>query len=277
LDQRVGFNLIRIKEGDEWKTVFRIRYGYYEYQVILFGLTNVLAMYIRLVNNLLRKYLDNYYIAYLDNILIFTETFEEHIKIVQEILQILMDVGILLKPSKCEFHITETEFLGYIVSTTGLKMSPNKVKEVLEWKQPTIVKEMQSFLGFANFYRRFIKNYSKIAASLIELTKKDIEYKWSSMAQQVFETLKQAFTRAPVLITFDPEQPITVEIDISDYILGIVLSQPGKDKKLQSVVYHSRKLQPAELNYEIYNKELLAIVDTFREWRVYLEGSKHTV
>jgi hypothetical protein len=242
-----------------------------------FGLTNAPATCMRLVNNLLRKYLDNYCVAYLDDILIFTETLEEHIKTVQEILQILMDAGILLKPSKCEFHVTETEFLGYIVSTTGLKMSPNKVKEVLEWKQPTTVKEMQSFLGFANFYRRFIKDYSKIAAPLTELTKKDVEYKWNSAAQQAFETLKQAFTRAPVLITFDPEQPITVETDASDYALGAVLSQPGKDKKLQPVAYHSRKLQPAELNYEIYDKELLAIVDAFREWRVYLEGSKHTV
>jgi hypothetical protein len=125
----------------------------------------------------LRRYLDNYCIAYLDDILIFTETLEEHIKIVQEILQILIDAGILLKPSKYEFHITETEFLGYIVSTTGLKISPNKVKEVLEWEQSTTVKEIQSFLGFANFYRRFIKDYSKIAAPLTELTKKDVEYK----------------------------------------------------------------------------------------------------
>jgi hypothetical protein len=132
LDQCIGFNLIRIKEGNEWKTVFRSRYGYYEYLVISFGLTNAPAIYIRLVHNLLRKYLDKYYITYLDNILIFTETLEEYIKIVKEILQFLMDIGILLKPSKCEFHIQETEFLGYIVSTKGLKISTRKVKEVLE-------------------------------------------------------------------------------------------------------------------------------------------------
>jgi hypothetical protein len=132
LDQHTGFNLIRIKEGDEWKTAFRSRYGYYEYLVIPFGLTNAPATYIRLVHNLLRKYLDKYYVAYLDDILIFTETLEEHIKIVKEILQFLIDTGILLKPSKCEFHVQETEFLEYIVSTEGLKMSTRKVKEVLE-------------------------------------------------------------------------------------------------------------------------------------------------
>jgi hypothetical protein len=197
-----------------------------------FGLTNTPVTYMYLVNNLLRKYLNNYCIVYLDDILIFIETLEEYIKIVQEILQILMDIGILLKPSKYEFHVTETEFLGYIVSTIGLKISPNKVKEVLEWKQPTTMKEIQLFLGFANFYRRFIKDYSKIVVSLTELTKKDIKYKWSSIVQQIFETLKQVFIRALVLIIFDPEQLITVEIDISDYILGAVLSQLGKDKKL---------------------------------------------
>jgi hypothetical protein len=277
LDQRSGFNLIRIVESDVWKTAFITRYGLYEYLVMPFGLCNAPATCMRLVHKLLRKYLDKYCVAYLDDILIFTKTLEEHVKIVREILQILMDAGILLKPSKCEFHVTETEFLGYIVSTTGLKMSPHKVKEVLEWKEPTTIKGMQSFLGFANFYRRFIKDYSKIAAPLMELTKKDVTYKWNDAARKAFETLKQAFTRAPVLITFDPDQPITVETDASDYALGAVLSQPGKDGKLQPVAYYSKKLQPAELNYEIYDKELLAIVCAFKEWEVYLMGSKQTV
>ncbi|RAL65582.1 hypothetical protein DID88_005254 [Monilinia fructigena] len=187
---------------------------------------------------------------------------DQHIKDVSSILESLAKVDLLCKPSKCEFHVTETEFLGFTVSSQGLKMSKDKAKAVLEWKQPNTIKELQSFLGFVNFYRR----------------KDQGSFEWTVEAQESFDTLKQAVAKEPILLTFDPEKPIIVETDSSDFAIGAVLSQPGQNEKIATNrILLSRKLSPAELNYEIYDKELLAIVDAFREWRVYLEGSKYTV
>jgi hypothetical protein len=231
LDLRDGYHLIRIKEGEEWKTAFRTRYGHYEYQVMPFGLTNAPATFMRLMNNVLSPYLDVICICYLDDVLIYSKNKQEHIQDVKKVLTVLRNAKLLLKPSKCEFHVNETEFLGYIVTPEGLKMSPEKIKAVLEWKAPTNVKEVQSFLGFANFYRRFIKNYSAIASPLTELTKKDQTYNWTELAQTAFDFLKKAFTTAPILRTFDPEKEIIVETDASDFAIGAVLSQPGETKK----------------------------------------------
>ncbi|RAL65934.1 hypothetical protein DID88_005595 [Monilinia fructigena] len=278
MDLRNGYHLIRMKEGEEWKTAFKTRYGLYEYQVMPFGLTNAPATFMRLMNNVLSPYLDTCCICYLDDILVYSSNEDQHIKDVSSILESLAKVDLLCKPSKCEFHVTETEFLGFTVSSQGLKMSKDKVKAVLEWKQPNTIKELQSFLGFVNFYRRFIRGYSGIATSLTNLTKKNQgSFEWTVEAQEAFDTLKQAVAKEPILLTFDPEKPIIVETDSSDFAIGAVLSQPGQNEKYQPIAFYSRKLSPAELNYEIYDKELLAIVDAFREWRVYLEGSKYTV
>ncbi|RAL67224.1 hypothetical protein DID88_007999 [Monilinia fructigena] len=257
MDLRNGYHLIRMKEGEEWKTAFKTRYGLYEYQVMPFGLTNAPATFMRLMNNVLSPYLEHLF----------------------SILESLAKADLLCKPSKCEFHVKETEFLGFTVSNQGLKMSKDKVKAVLEWKQPTTIKEVQSFLGFVNFYRRFIKGYSGITNTLnhVKPEKDQGSFEWTAKAQESFETLKQAVAEEPILLTFDPEKQIIVETDSSDFAIGAVLSQPGQNEKYQPIAFYSRKLSPAELNYEIYDKELLAIVDAFREWRVYLEGSKYTV
>ncbi|RAL58210.1 hypothetical protein DID88_002313 [Monilinia fructigena] len=254
MDLRNGYHLIRMKEGEEWKTAFKTRYGLYEYQVMPFGLTNAPATFMRLMNNVLSPYLDTCCICYLDDILVYSSNEDQHIKDVSSILESLAKVDLLCKPSKCEFHVTETEFLGFTVSSQGLKMSKDKVKAVLEWKQPNTIKELQSFLGFKN----------------------QGSFEWTVEAQEAFDTLKQAVAKEPILLTFDPEKPIIVETDSSDFAIGAVLSQPGQNEKYQPIAFYSRKLSPAELNYEIYDKELLAIVDAFREWRVYLEGSKYT-
>lgn len=231
LDLRGAYNLIRMKKGEEWKTAFRCRYGHFEYQVMPFGLTNAPATCMRMMNDILRDYLDKMCIAYLDDILVYSKTAQQHIKDVKEVLMALMKAQLLCKPEKCEFHKEKVEFLGYVVTPGGLSMDPTKVNTILDWNQPTNVKEVQSFLGFANFYRRFVMGYSAIAAPLTELTKKDKEFEWTTAAQGAFDRLKQAFTRAPILLTFDPEKPIVVETDASDYALGAVLSQQGESKK----------------------------------------------
>ena len=277
LDMRGAYNLIRMKEGEEWKTAFRTRYGLYEYLVMPFGLTNAPATMQRMVNEQLHDYLDVFVVAYLDDILIFSKSQAEHETHVRRVLKRLRKAGILLKPEKCEFHKEELEFLGFIVGVHGVRMNPKKVEAVLDWPTPRTVKEIQSFLGFANFYRRFIEGYSRISAPLTELTRKERQFDWTPRAQEAFEELKERFTQAPVLAVFDPEQEITMETDASDFAIGACLSQKQKDGTLRPVAYYSRKMTPAELNYDVHDKELLAIVIAFEQWRVYLEGSKYPV
>ena len=186
LDFRGAFNLIRIKEGEEWKTAFRTRYGLFEYLVMPFGLTNAPASMQRLSNDALHEYLDIFVIVYLDDILVYSENEEEHVKHVKLVLARLKEYNLLLKPEKCEFHKTQVEFLGYIIGTHGIRMDQAKVATVLDWPTPTSVKNVQAFLGFANFYRRFIEGYSKIAQPLTELTRKDLTFEWTAKAETAF-------------------------------------------------------------------------------------------
>jgi len=224
LDLRGAYNLIRIKAGEEWKTAFRTRYGLFEYQVMPFGLTNAPASFQRMINEQLHEYLDVFVVAYLDDILIFSKTETEHIEHVRKVLSKLQKARLLLKPEKCEFHKEEVPFLGYIIGRNGLRMDPAKIEAVLGWPEPKTVKEVQAFLGFANFYRGFIDKYSKIAAALTELTKQDRVFEWIKEAAKAFIDLKTRFTTAPILALFDPELKIVVETDASDFALGGCLS-----------------------------------------------------
>ena len=277
LDLRSAFNRIRMKEGEEWKTAFRTRYGLYEYTVMPFGLCNAPASMQRLINNTLREYLDVFCIAYLDDILIYSKSMEDHVKHVKMVLQKLEERALLVKPEKCEFHKTELGFLGYVVGVNGITMDKDKLEAVREWPRPSTVKEIQAFLGFANFYRRFIKDFSKIAAPLTELTKKDQAFNWTDSASKAFEELKKRFCEEPVLAQFDPGKHIVLETDASDFAMGACLNQRDDNGRLRPVAYMSKKLSEAELNYDVYDKEMLAIVTAMQQWRVYLEGSKYTV
>src|SRR5271154_7105841 len=277
LDLRGAYNLVRMKQGEEWKTAFRTRYGHYEYLVMPFGLTNAPASFQALINQVLREYLDEFVVAYLDDILIYSPNPQEHTQHVRKVLRKLKAANLFLKPEKCEFSQKRVKYLGSILSEKGISMDPDKVKAILEWPTPENVTEVQSFLGFANFYRRFIEGYSKVATALTELTKKDRKFHWGETCHTAFHLLKRRFTTAPILATFDPEKHIVLETDASDFAIGMCISQPDEKGRLHPVAYHSRKMSPAELNYEIHDKELLAIVEAFKEWRAYLEGSKYQV
>lgn len=267
-----AYNRIRIKEGEEWKTAFRTRFGLFEYLVMPFGLTNAPATFQAYINNVLRKYLDHFVVVYLDDILVYSKTYEDHVQHVRKVLQALKDANMRIKPEKTEFHKTEIKFLGYVVSREGLKMEKGKIEAVTSWPKPTTVKEVQSFLGFANFYRQFIQDYSKITAPLTQMTRKDQGYEWTAEAEAAFQELKTRFSTEPILVIYDPKKSVTVETDASDFAIGACLSQPDEKGKLRPVAYLSRKMAPAEINYEIHDKELLAIVEAFRQWRIYLEG-----
>jgi hypothetical protein len=186
-------------------------------------------------------------------------------------------VGLTLKASKCEFHTYRTEYLGYIITPTGISMDPEKVKAIEEWKEPTNVKGVQSFSRFMNFYRRFIRDFSKITAPLTKLTRKDTRYEWTDAAQSTFEQLKKAMISQPILHYFDLARPLTLETDASDYAIGTVYSQPDNPGILHPLGYFSRKLKDAELNYDIHDKELLAIVDSLHKWSTYCKSTQHPI
>jgi hypothetical protein len=182
LDVKDAYHHLQIAKGNEWKTAFRTKYRLYEYLVMPFGLTNTPASFQRWMNEVLSDYLDIFCIAYLDDILIYSDDIETHRKHVKMILKRVEEVGLTLKASKCEFHTDRTEYLGYIIAPTGISMDPEKVKAMEEWREPTNVKGVQCFLGFANFHRRFILDFSKITTPLTKLTRKDRPWEWNDAA-----------------------------------------------------------------------------------------------
>ena len=277
IDLRGAYNLVRIKPGDEWKTAFRTRYGHFEYKVMPFGLTNAPAVFQHMMNHIFREYLDHFVVIYLDDILVFSSSMEEHTRHVRLILTKLREHGLYAKSEKCEFDRTSVEFLGYVISPPGITMDPRKVATIHDWPIPTRLKEVQSFLGFANFYRRFIDRFSTIVQPLISLTRKDVPFVWTAATQHAFDALKQAFMSAPVLVHPDPAKPFQVETDASDFALGAILSQLDDDGTLHPVAYYSRKFSASEINYPVYDKELAAIISAFAEWRPYLAGAQHRI
>jgi len=271
LDLRGAYNLIRMKEGEEWKTAFRTRYGHYEYTVMPFGLTNAPATCQALVNNVLRAHLDIFVIAYLDDILVYSEDLKEHRQHVKTVLNLLGQADLKLKPEKCEFHKQEVEFLGFIIGTHGVKMSPEKIKVIQEWPQPTTVKGIQEFQGFCNFNRRFIESYSTKMLPLTKLTRKDTPFKWENEQENAFQYMKKACIKPPVLITFRSNEPLRIEADASDLALGACASQL-RDGEWHPIAYYSRKFTGPEERYDVHDKELMAIVDSLKHWRIYAES-----
>lgn len=277
LDIVAAFNKLRMKKGDEWLTAFKTRYGLYEYLVMPFGLANAPSSWQSFINSILGNDLDDFVTAYMDDILIYSDNLKDHKRQVQQVLQKLADNGLQLDIEKCEFHVTEVKYLGLIVTQNGIKMDPSKVSAIINWKTPRNIKEVQSFLGFANFYRRFIADFSRKTAPLTVLSRKNRVFDWTSVAQQAFQELKDAFISAPVLRRFDINKPSTVETDSSDGVTGGILSQPDDHGLLHPVAYFSTRMAPAECNYEIYDKELLAVIRAFEEWRPELEGAPHKI
>jgi hypothetical protein len=279
LDLRNAYHRLRIKAGDEWKTAFRTRYGHFEYLVMPFGLTNAPASFQAYINTALIEHLDHICVVYLDDILIYTSSdgIELHWRAVRAVLLSLRKAELFVNLQKCTFASDEVHFLGFIVGTRGVCADPARVKTITEWPQPTNTKELQSFLGFANFYRRFIQGYAKETAPLTDLLKKDQGFQWTELATISFEGLKARFASAPILRHFDAALRIRVETDASTFAISGILSQLFEDEKWHPVAFVSRKLTSSELNYEVYDLELLAIVYSFKIWRHYLEGTQHTI
>jgi hypothetical protein len=273
IDIVAAFNNVRVKEGQEYLTAFRTRFGLYESLVMPFGLTGAPATFQRFINDTLREYLDVFCTAYLDDILIYSKTRKEHENHLRQVLLALRDAGLYAQIKKCEFFVEETTFLGVIVGRNGIRMDLRKVETIQNWPKPSCLTDVQAFIGFSNFYRRFIRDFSKIIAPMVHLTRKGVKFKWNTACQNAFNRLKTAFSEAPVLAPFDWEKEIILETDASDYVSAGVLSQYDDSGILRPVAYFSKKHSVTECNYEIYDKELLAIIRCFEEWRPELEGT----
>jgi hypothetical protein len=245
--------------------------------VMHFGLTNAPATFQHFMNSVFSNVLDKFVVIYLDDILIFSKNPEEHKANVREVLLCLQKHNLYANPNKCEFSVDTTEFLGYVISPSGISMSQSKVNTILKWPAPKNVKQIQSFLGFANFYQCFIFSYSDIVIPLTRLTHKGISWDWSNKCDAAFRQLKQAFTEAPVLTHWSPDYPMLVETDASDYALAGIISGITPDGELHPIAFHSRTFTDTECNYDTHDKELLAIFESFKVWHHYLEGSRHRI
>lgn len=280
-DMPTSYQLLRVRPGDEkWSTILT-RYGAFKCNVMREGMSNAGASFQRFLNELFHDLLDQGVIVYIDDILVYSADENHHVRTIQSVFARLRKAGLYLKLSKCEFHQEKIEFLGFIVRNGAIEMEEGKLDAVKSWPVPKTVKEIQKFLGFANFYRRFIFNFSGVAGPMTKLTRASTAWNWDSSAEASFQGLKRAFTEAPILRQFDPDRPCTIETDASDYAIAAVASQrftdPDGTEHLRPVGFFSRKLKPAELNYTVHDKELLAIVDAFAHWKPNLLENKHAI
>lgn len=276
LDVANAYHRIRIRKGDEWKTAFNTKYGHYEYLVMPFGLTNAPAIFQELMNDIFHDMIDITVIVYLDDIIVFGKTKEETIAATKKVLQRLRENHLYCKAKKCEFLVQEIDFLGFHISNKGVTMDQHKVMAIKEWPIPKNVKDIQTFMGFCNFYRKFIEGFSRICVPINHLLKKKIEWNWGEEQQTAFDTLKERFTTAPLLIWPNFNKPYVVEADASNFARGAILSQEV-DGQLHPIAYISKSLTDPETKYDIWDKELLAIVKALQEWRHYLGGRKFKI
>ena len=278
LDVQAAFNCLRIKPGQEYLTAFITPFGLFETLVMPFGLCNAPASWQAYIEKILGPLLNTDCVAFLDDILIYGDTDEEVRERAFKVLDRLREEGLYCKLSKCRFEVDEVDFLGYIVGHGHLRMDPDRVRAILEWPPPKRLRDVQVFLGFCNFYRRYILGYSHVANGLTDLLRKGVAFNFGPAAKESFEYLKTAFAKEPILREFDPSLPSTLETDASCVAVSGILSQRDPNSgELHPVAYYSKKLTPAELNYTTQEQELLAIVRCMEHWRHYLEGASHTI
>ncbi|GJV75999.1 reverse transcriptase domain-containing protein [Tanacetum coccineum] len=272
IDLRSGYHQLRVHEDDIPKTAFRTRYGHFEFTVMPFGLTNAPAVFMDLMNRVCKPYLDKFVIVFIDDILIYSKTKEDHEVHLGLVLELLRKEKLYAKFSKCEFWLQEVHFLGHVVNQNGIHVDPSKIEAVKNWKTPTTPSEIRSFLGLAGYYRRFIANFSKIAKPLTSLTQKNQKYVWGVEQEEAFQTLKNNLCDAPILTLPDGVEDFVVYCDASNQGLGCVLMQRGK-----VIGYASRQLKTHEKNYTTHDLELGAVVLALKTWRHYLYGTKSVI
>ena len=279
LDVRAGYNNIRFREGNEEKAAFKTNMGLYQPEVMPFGLRNAPAVFQRMMTT---RFMDltakGEVIIYMDDILIATkDDLQHHRKIVSGVLQRLQELDLYLKPSKCQFEQRRIEFLGVVLENGTVAMDPIKVAGIAEWKEPKNPRDIRKYLGFCNFYHRFIKGFSKIAKPLNDLLKKGAKWAWGKAKKEAFEKIRDRITQEPVLVQPDQNKQFEVEVDASNFAMGAVLMQRDEKGVLHPIAYISKTMNSAQKNYDVYGKELWALHEMFRAWRHLLKQAKHKV
>ena len=267
IDLRSGYHQLRVQESDVPKTAFRTRYEHYEFLLMPFGLTNAPAAFMDLMNPVFQPYLDRFVIIFIDDILVYSGSSEEHSEHLRIVLQTLRERQLYTNLIKCQFWLDKVAFLGHVISAERVSVDPQKIEVVVNWKPPKNVSEVRSFLGLAGYYRKFVEGFSKLAAPLTKMTRKDVKYDWVDACQQSLEELKGRLTSAPVLALPNGRDGFVVYSDASRQGLGCVLMQNDR-----VIAYASRQLKKHEENYPTHDLELAAVVFALKIWRHYLYG-----
>ena len=277
MDLLSGYHQIEMDENDKKKTAIICHYGLYQYKRMPFGLCNAPRTFQRMMNKIFRPYLDEFITLYLDDILIYSDTFEEHIEHLEKVFEVLKKANLLIKLKKCKFCVDEIEYLGHIVSKNGIQVDPAKIESIKKLKPPTSITGIRSIIGLCSYYRKFVKNFSKIAKPMSNLIKKDIKFEWTKECQEAFETLKEKLITSPILQHPNYEKEFILITDASGTGLGAVLAQLNDQGKEIVVAYASRSLQGAEKRYPITDLECLAIFWGIKYFHKYLLRRKFTI
>jgi len=256
-----GYNNMGIKEGNEWKMAFTTHVGSFEPVVMFFGMTNSLATFQAMMNEILRDMINKGKVAaFVDDVLVGMETEEGHDEIVEKVLRRLEENDLYVKLEKCVWKVKEVPFLGVVMEEGKVEMEEDKVEGVLKWPMPQCVRDIRKFLGLANYYRQFVKDFAKIALPMNKLTRKDEKWKWGEEQQRAFEQLKEVFTTRPVLAMPDLDKEFRVEADASNFATGGVLSVRCEDDLWRPVAFISKAFNETKRNYEIHNKRMLGVI-----------------
>ena len=268
-----GYNNVRIKDGHQWKTAFVTHKGLFKPTIMFFGLTNSPATFQRFMNDSFHNMIaEGWLVIYMDDLLIYSPDATLHEERTKHVLQCMAELDLHLKLEKCKFATDEVEYLGMIVKPGQLAVDPIKLNGIASWPIPTKVRDVRSFLGFANFYCWFIPDYSNVAHPLIDLTKKNLTWNWSPSCQSAFEALKHPFLSKPVLHLPNLSAPFAIDTDASKYASGAILLQTDSNGGWHPCSYLSQSFSPAERNYDIYDHELLAVIHALKSWQHYLHG-----
>jgi hypothetical protein len=268
IDLSQGYHQVKVHTDDIYKTAMNTRYGQYEWLVMNFGLTNAPATFMQLLHSIFHDLLDVSMIVFIDDILIFSKTLEEHRKHVDQVLERLWQNQLFANWEKCAFNTDKVDYCGVNVSAKGISVHQDKVQAVSEWPIPKSVRDIRSFLGLAGYYRRFIPNYAAIARPMTALTKKDVTFDFNEDCVKSFETLKERLRNAPVLILPDQTKPYTIVPDSSGYAVGGIIMQEASDGSgLHPIAYVSRQMINAELRYPVNQQELLSIFYICKQFR----------
>ena len=275
LDCASGFWQIPLHKSTAHKTAFVTHQGVYQFKRLPFGMMNAPSVFAMVMNHVLRNLTSKFAMVYVDDILVFSPDFSQHLIHLSEIFSRLRRAQLRLKPTKCRLPMPKVNYLGHLISDSGVEMENAKLEKVQNYPKPCNIKSVRAFLGLCNYYRRFVRGFANIAKPLNELMKKDTKFEWNESCENAFQTLKYKLTSEPIVLKFpDYDKQFILYTDASDYAIGYVLGQIGNDNKEHVISYAGRSLTQAERKWPTFEKECLAVVDGIKHFHTYLEGDK---